>query len=140
MTTEFSDFPPFSAMLKRALGDQLDPGVNSFMDMLADDAVMEFPYAPNGRPKSVAGREALRSYLGAVAALLVFDEIGEPQVRRTMDPAVTVLEYTGHGRVRATGMPYRQDYISVITIVAGRITHFRDYWNPLALRPESTNG
>ena len=33
----------FAALLRSSMGDQLAPGAVSFTDMLADDAVMEFP-------------------------------------------------------------------------------------------------
>jgi uncharacterized protein len=36
----------FAALLRSNLGDQLAPEAISFVDMLADDAVMEFPFAP----------------------------------------------------------------------------------------------
>jgi ketosteroid isomerase-like protein len=33
----------------------------------------------------------------------------------------------------ATGAPYNQLYISVVTLRDGRIAHYRDYWNPLVV-------
>ena len=140
MSAENPDFPPFSAMIKRALGDQLDPAADAFIDMLADDAVMEFPYAPESRPRSVTGRDALRTYLARVGDLLIFEEMSEPRVHRTTDPAVTILEYKARGRIRASDQPYEQSYISVVTIAGGRSAHFRDYWNPAALSLVSSSG
>lgn len=34
----------FSAMLRTALGDRIAPDADSFLDMMADDGVMEFPF------------------------------------------------------------------------------------------------
>jgi ketosteroid isomerase-like protein len=55
-------------------------------------------------------------------------------VHETADPAVIVTEFTASGVVVATGRPYQLRYIAVLTIRDGRIMHYRDYWNPLAVR------
>ena len=31
----------------------------------------------------------------------------------------------------ATGAPYEQSYVSVLTVRDGLIVRYRDYWNPL---------
>jgi ketosteroid isomerase-like protein len=126
-------FPLFTAMLKRALGSLVDQDADGFLSLMAEDAVMEFPYAPSGQPREVAGRAALAPYVAHVASFITIDSIEERSVHRTTDPAVVVLEFTGQGRAVASGQPYRQDYISVIETGGGRITRYRDYWNPLAL-------
>ncbi|WP_329258475.1 nuclear transport factor 2 family protein [Actinoallomurus sp. NBC_01490] len=42
----------------------------------------------------------------------------------------------GVGRLVQTGDPFDMTYIAVVTVEDGRITFYRDYWNPLAvLRP-----
>jgi ketosteroid isomerase-like protein len=33
--------------------------------------------------------------------------------------------------VKDTGEPYDQSYVGVLTAREGRITRYRDYWNPL---------
>lgn len=136
MTHQPDAFPPFTAMLKRALGSLVDQDADGFLSLVAEDVVMEFPYAPSGQPREVAGRAALAPYLAHLAHLASFitiDAIKPPRVHRTADPAVVILEFTARGRAVAGGQPYRQDYISVIEASGGRITRYRDYWNPLAL-------
>jgi hypothetical protein len=41
------------------------------------------------------------------------------------------LEYASEGKVTATGRPYRNRYISVVTIRNRKIVHWRDYLDPL---------
>ena len=53
-------------------------------------------------------------------------------VHHTERPGTIVVEFTAHGRTVRTGEPYRLDYITVITVQDGLITHYRDYWSPLA--------
>lgn len=131
------DFPLLTAMLKRALGSLVNQDADGFLSLMAEDGVMEFPYAPPGRPRQVTGRGALAPYVAEIASLITIDAIEGPRMHRTADPAVMILEFTGTGRAVATGKPYRQDYISVIETGGGRIVRYRDYWNPLALSQDA---
>ena len=131
--TQPDAFPLFTAMLKRALGSLVDQDADGFLSLVAEDVVMEFPYAPSGQPRKVAGRAALAPYLAHLAGFITIDAVEPPRVHWTADPAVVILEFTGCGRAVEGGQPYRQDYISVIETGGGRITRYRDYWNPLAL-------
>jgi ketosteroid isomerase-like protein len=53
-------------------------------------------------------------------------------VHRTQDPRVVILEYAVHGKIKATGVPYDNRFISVITIENKKIVHWRDYMDSLA--------
>jgi ketosteroid isomerase-like protein len=46
---------------------------------------------------------------------------------------VIILEYSSHGRGVQTGKPCDNRYVSVITIHDRKVTHWRDYWNPVAV-------
>jgi hypothetical protein len=123
---------PFFTMLRDALGDRVDPDAKSFLDLMAEDYVMEFPYARAGMQPRVEGRDAVIEYLVGVGDGIEVDTIGDVEVHETADPDVVVVEFTGHGRARRTGEPYENRYISVIRMRQGRIVLYRDYWNPLA--------
>lgn len=123
----------FSTMLRNALADAVDRTAMGFVDMLAEDAIMEFPFAPAGLPRHLHGRAAIADYLGDLSSLLAFDRIGTPVVHHTLDSAVTILEFDGSGRGVESGRAYDQRYVSVIRTSEGRIVHYRDYWNPLAI-------
>lgn len=123
----------FSAMLRRALGDRIDKDASAFTDMMAEHAVMEFPYALPGLPVRLDGRDAVARHLERAAALIAFDRMGEPTVHPTTDPNLVIIEFEGFGHGVETGEPYDQRYISVIRTEGGRIVHYRDYWNPIAV-------
>jgi ketosteroid isomerase-like protein len=123
----------FSAMLRRALGDRIDRDANSFVEMMAENGVMEFPYAPIGLPARLDGRAAIARHLENVGGMIAFDRMGEPTIHPSTDPDVVIIEFAGFGRGVTTGEPYDQSYISVICTAGGRIVHYRDYWNPLVL-------
>jgi hypothetical protein len=123
--------PTVLTMLLGALGDRVDPAAKSFIDMMADDFVMEFPFARPGMPTRVDGRAAVLAHLVKVGEGVSVDSASNLVVHETTDLDVVVLEFDGHGRSAKTGEPYEQRYISVIRTRGGKITHFKDYWNPI---------
>ena len=123
--------PTLHDMLKAALGDRIDPGAQSFIEMMADDFVMEFPYARPGMPTRVEGRAAVLTHLIKVGQGVSVDSASGLVVHETKDPEVVILEFDGHGRAVKTGEPYEQRYISVIRARGGKIVHYKDYWNPI---------
>lgn len=124
--------PSFSAMLRAALGDALAPNAATFLDMFDERGIMEFPFAPPGMTGRLEGRVALAEHLESLVSLIAIDDFKSPTVHRSRDD-VFVLEFEGRGRGIATARPYLQTYVSVIKIEGGRITHYRDYWNPLVV-------
>lgn len=131
MTSTSTDpLPIYSAMLRTALQDQLAPDAMTFLEMLAPDATMEFPYALEGGVARLEGREAIAHYVAGLG----FDihSISAPRVHRAGD-GVVVLEFEGVGRHILNGQDYTMTYISVITLRDGHIVFYRDYWNPLVV-------
>lgn len=123
----------FSTMLRKALGDRIDADASTFVEMVADDGVMEFPYSPAGFPARLEGRAAIARHLEGLGDIIAFDRMGEPIVHPSIDPDVVVIEFESFGRGVVTGEPYDQRYVSVIRTGGGRIVHYRDYWNPLVI-------
>lgn len=131
MTKGATELSSFSAMLRQALGPLVDADAEGFIDMMAPDGVMEFPYAPPGYVTRIEGRVALADYLAGFGDILAIDRMTEPTVHLTRNPNVVILEFGCIGRGQKTGQPYDQRYISVITLRDGRIVRYLDYWNPL---------
>lgn len=123
-------FDSFSDLLRVALGDRLDPA-DSLLDLFAVDVVFEFPYAPDGLPKRLEGKAALAAHLERLGPLLSFGSMELGNVYA--DGTTVIFEFSCRGEGVATGAPYDQVYISVVTFREGRIAHYRDYWNPLVV-------
>ena len=132
MNDTHDSFASFSALLREALGDRLAAEAATFTQMMAEDSVMDFPYAPPGMVTRLEGRAAIERHLASLVGLIQFDRMIDLVVHRT-EGDTFVLEFgcTGHGV--QTGVPYPQRYISVITLENGRIARYRDYWNPLVV-------
>jgi len=123
--------PNIATVMKDALGERVDPAATNFVDMMAEDFVMEFPYARPGMQTRIEGRAAVLAYLMTVGQGVSVDSVSNVAVHDTTDPDVVIVEFDGHGRAIKTGEPYEQRYISVIRTRDGRIVHYKDYWNPI---------
>jgi ketosteroid isomerase-like protein len=106
-----------------------------FFDMHAEDVVVEYVITVPDYPRTIVGREALAELYSDYGDSIV--QSGSSEVYRYYDPekSVVVLEYTMHGTVVSTGAPYLNRFISVITVKDRKITHWRDYLDPLAISP-----
>ncbi|MFI6984302.1 nuclear transport factor 2 family protein [Embleya sp. NPDC050154] len=102
-----------------------------WVKLFAPDAVLEFPYAPDGVPKQVIGRDALLAHMRGFPE--TFDvRFVDLVFHDTVDPSLVVAEFRSTGTALPTGKPYEQTCISVVrTDDDARITHYLDYWNPL---------
>jgi uncharacterized protein len=123
----------FSAMLRQALGTRLATDADNFVEMFAQEGVMEFPFAPPGVTARLVGRPAIAAHLQSLSGDIAFDHMSDPIVHRTHSLDIFVLEFMGFGHGLKTGAPYEQTYISVIELRDGHIIRYRDYWNPLVL-------
>ena len=93
---------------------------------------------PEGLPRRVAGREAIRRVLvplGERARAAGHHLLGlrSMVVHDTADPEVIIAEFEVQGEVRPSGQPYQLSYVQVLRVRDGEIVTFRDYWNPQAL-------
>lgn len=100
------------------------------IDLLAEDAVMEFPFAPSGRPRRVEGKANIIKYNQQVLSIAKVTGYTDLDIHRTIDRDCVIVELTGHGTVLATGDTFNRRYIDVCRTENGRIKFIRDYWNP----------
>ncbi|MDC0743034.1 nuclear transport factor 2 family protein [Polyangium mundeleinium] len=103
--------------------------IQRWIELFADDAVVEFPYAPPGLPARLEGKAAIDAYFRPTPQ--TFAGLTFSDVRRyvTTDPDVALAEVHGTAQIPATGKRYEQDYIMVLRTRAGKIVHYREYWN-----------
>ncbi|OWU66591.1 nuclear transport factor 2 family protein [Marinibacterium profundimaris] len=121
-------FDSFSDLLRGALGSRLTAS-QEMADLFTQDVVFEFPYAPEGLPRRLDGMSALADHLMRLEPMLKLSEFTLHAVHPSDD--TVIFEFSCDGAGISTGLPYDQDYISVVTLRDGRISRYRDYWNPL---------
>ena len=124
---DFQALEPFFRVIEEGLEGLADGG--HFFDLLADDVVFEFIITVPGYPRRVAGRDNLIELYRGYQSTFFLDRCFDLRVHRSDDSTVT-LEYASEGKVTATGRPYGNRYISVVTIKDRKIVHWRDYLDP----------
>jgi ketosteroid isomerase-like protein len=104
-------------------------------DLLADDAVVETPFAPPGRPRRFEGRSEFLTFARAGRASLPvrFEQCREIAIHETTDPEVIVIEYELAGTVTTTNRHASAAFIGVLRVRDGQILHWREYQNALPL-------
>lgn len=103
-----------------------------WLELFADDAVVEFPYAPSiGRAPRLEGKAAIAEYFRSASREFVALTFRDVRVYCTTDADADVVLAEAHGtaRIASTGKIYEQDYVIVLNAKDGRVTRYREYWN-----------
>ncbi|MFG2415204.1 nuclear transport factor 2 family protein [Streptomyces goshikiensis] len=111
----------------------LDKDIPAWVDLWDENGIFEFPFAPEGWPTRLEGKAAVADYMRGYPDHIDLHAFPEVAVHQTTAPETIVVEMRGTGRLVATDVPFDMRYIAVVTVRNGLISHYRDYWNPLAL-------
>lgn len=104
---------------------------DEWIDLWTDDGVLEFPFAPSERRRRYVGKPDILAYMKPLAGKMKVEALEYFAVHPMLDPAVSCFEMGLKGRIVETGAPYNQKYISIIETKGGKISLYREYWNPL---------
>ena len=111
--------------------DYLSSGrVDEWVSLWDEKGVLEFPFPLPVYPNKVEGKSQIREYMRHFPDTLKV-EFSKPVFHRTEDPELVVAEFTAKGTMLTTGRPYNQTYISLVYTKNGKITLYKDFWNPL---------
>jgi ketosteroid isomerase-like protein len=131
---EFGDYAaldPFFRIIEEGLAGLVDGG--HFFDLLAEDVIFDFVISVPGYPRRVEGRRAVADLYRGYGGTMVLRSADGLAVHRDRERSVIVLEYAVHGRAVQTGRTYDNRFVSVITIRERKVTHWRDYLDPVAV-------
>ena len=128
---DFKALDPFFRIIENGLEGVADGG--HFFDLLAEDVVVEYVITDPGYPRRIEGRKAVAELYRPYGTLLVLDRCYDLAVHHDVETGVVVLEYASEGRVVRTGARYANRYISVLKIADRKVSHWRDYLDPLAV-------
>ena len=106
----------------------------AWAELLAEDVIVDFPYSPSiGSPGRLQGRTTTYNYIKA--ALVEMQNLTFSNVRKypTTDPNVLWAELHGSAFAPSTGKPYEQDYVVKVVIKDGKVSHYSEYANPIAM-------
>ena len=128
---DFRALDPFFRIIEEGLREYVDG--DHFFDLLAEDVIFDYIITTPGYPRHVEGRKAVAELYRPYGTMIVLDRCHDLAVHHDLKTSVVVLEYVSEGRVVSTGAPYSNRYISVLTITARKVAHWRDYLDPVAV-------
>lgn len=126
-----SNLPSAVDLLRHSLDLFLAKDMKGWSLLCAGDVVAEFPFAPEGSPSRLEGREALYEYLRNYPSVIDVRSIPHLRTYATDDPNVAIAEWSSSGEVLTNGNPYEMRYATFVTFKVGLIVNYREYWNPL---------
>jgi ketosteroid isomerase-like protein len=128
---DFAALDPFFRIVEEGLSGLVDG--DNFFDLLAEDVAFEYVITVPGYPRYVVGSSAVAELYRPYGDTFVLHRCSDLAVHHDRESGVVVLEYASVGRVVATGAPYANRYISVLTIAGRKVTRWRDYLDPIAI-------
>ncbi|MEV6300992.1 nuclear transport factor 2 family protein [Actinoplanes sp. NPDC051861] len=104
-------------------------------DLLADDVVVETPFAAPGHPTRREGKQQVLAFTeaGRASFPVHFTDCRDVVIHQTADPDVIVVEYELVGTHTTTGVSAAAPFIGVLRTRAGKLTHWREYQHTLAI-------
>jgi ketosteroid isomerase-like protein len=127
----FGASSPFFRIIKEGLEGLVDG--EDYFDLLAEDVVFEYVISVPGYPRRVTGRQNIIDLYRGYGDYMQLHSADNLRVYRDREASVTILEYEVHGKSVQTGRPYDNRFVSVITVNDRKVTHWRDYLDPVAV-------
>ncbi len=104
--------------------------VDELVELFADDAVMELPFAPGKMTRRYDGKAAIGEF-----QRFARDTFGEfsmtvDAIHETADPHVVIAEHRSRARVAENGRSYCNHYVTFFTFDDdGRVTGWREFYD-----------
>jgi ketosteroid isomerase-like protein len=130
-SSNFGADGPFFRIIREGLRGLADG--EDYFDLLADEVVVEYVISVPGYPRRVEGRQAVIDLYSGYDDYMTLRSADSLRVYRDPAASVAVLEYEVHGESAVAGRPYDNRFVSIITVKDGKVTHWRDYLDPVAV-------
>ncbi len=122
---------PFFHVIRDGLTGLVDG--EDYFDLLADDVVVEYVISVPGYPRRVEGRQAVVDLYAGYDEFMTVHTADGLRVYRDREQSVAVLEYEVHGETVHGGRPYDNRFVSIVAVKDGKVAHWRDYLDPVAI-------
>lgn len=116
-----------------ALSGAMD--VEGLAGLLAPDVVMELPYAPEPLPRRYDGLSEVLAFQRLAAGLFSSFALEVDRVLVVDGGRSVVAEYRSQGVAAGSGLPYRNQYVTVFDLDSGgRVRRWREFYDPAAVQ------
>jgi uncharacterized protein len=108
--------------------------VPAWADLLAEEAIVEFPYASAlGVSTRFEGKSAICDRIAESIAQMRNLTFTNVRKYPTTNPNLLWAEVHGSAEITTTGRDYQQDYVMRMETQDGKIVHYCEYWNPTSI-------
>jgi uncharacterized protein len=108
--------------------------MTAMAEVLHEEAALEMPYTPAPFPRVTSPRDAIIAFISTVPGWLEPENLHDVRIETyASTPNELVAEYKSSTRVKASGMPYANEYVVRISVRDGKIIRFAEYYNPIPL-------
>jgi ketosteroid isomerase-like protein len=106
--------------------------LTALAETFAPNVVMDLPFAPADIPRHLEGKPAVTAFFDAMPQMITPLHFHDYRIEVIAgEPGSLIAHYTSDARILATGLPYRNTYISRFHVDDGLITWFAEYFDPL---------
>ncbi len=103
-----------------------------WQSLIDDDLLWELVYAPSlGHPARLSGREEVMRHVTWFLSAVENFRFLDLRIHPMADPEAAAAEIRADALIKATGRTYRQEYVVFLRSKAGKITHLREYFDPV---------
>jgi uncharacterized protein len=130
-SSNFGADGPFFRVVREGLKGLVEG--EDYFDLLADDVIFEYVISVPGYPRHVQGRQNIIDLYNGYDQYMHVHSADNLRVYRDPQASVAVLEYEVHGESVQTARPYNNRFVSIITVKDHKVTHWRDYLDPVSI-------
>jgi uncharacterized protein len=104
--------------------------VDGWVDAWAEDGVIELPFAPEGFPRRVEGKAAIRVYCRGISENFRAMRFSDLEIHDMLDPERFFVTYEAEVDL-AGGGTYQNLYAVLFGVRDGRVVELREYFDPI---------
>jgi ketosteroid isomerase-like protein len=108
-----TDKPTAVELARRSVETFVSKDIKGWVALADENILTEFPFAPEGSPRRLEGRDALYEYI------------------KNYPSNTAIVEWSVSGEVLPNGNSYNMKYATFITFRDGLMTNYREYWDPM---------
>jgi ketosteroid isomerase-like protein len=112
--------------------EAMDTG-ERFLALFTEDAKQVMPFSPEGFPRLLDGREAIRNQYSGLPSAYTHMRFLDLTIRDMASPNEFFVTYRGDIGLKSGGR-YENDYAGHFVLRDGRISEFREFFNPIVLQ------
>ena len=106
-------------------------GTDDVLRLFAEEAIVEYPYAPSLGGMARLTKADYRQHLEGILPQMPTILFSNVRVYPLQQEGAYWAEFHGETTIPATGKLYQQDYVVYLTISHDQFSTYREYWNPL---------